>query len=150
MHVGIYIEAFDDDLTNLWEYIIRKLSVQGSSWFVDCLDCVRETQMHNDCFYSTETLLAYLRQNPSIFFARMISIPAGASLDRNIETYEDYRMSKCQSIVLCVDGGYFAIYSKEGALLNELMRHPANIDIETLEWIDENNDGTVERYCFVV
>ena len=56
----------------------------------------------------------------------------------------------CDKILLYFYGGYFEIYSKEGALLNELMRHPANIDIETLEWIDENNDGTVERYCFVV
>ena len=150
MHVGIYIEAFDYDQTNLWEYIIRQLSVNGLSWFVDCLDCERETEMRNNCFYSTETLLAHLGQNPSIFFARMISVPSGASLNRNIETYEDYTMSKCQSIVLCVDGGYFDIYSKEEAFLNKIICHPPNIGIENVEWIDENDDGTVERYCFII
>ena len=153
MHVGIYFRKLAMRVNDLWMYIIRELSVGDISWHVDCLDCLGYEEkygMENNRHYSVEKLLSCLELDLPIFFARMMAIPGGAFPDRNIDTYEDYRESNCQSVVLCVDGGHFEIYSKDEALLNKLAQYPADLGIEYAEWIDESEEGTVDRTSFIV
>lgn len=143
MKRGLYIVALEDDhiICKVWENIIRSLSTQETHWAVDCLDCLYDTNLQSG-LHTTEELLAELKDNTYIFFARMIGYPDNQIPDEKIISINDYLNSSCQSIVICADGKYFEIFSKRIDLLSALSSHLKEGDVEIKEWMEDTPDGT--------
>lgn len=140
MYKGLYIIAADDCQDIVWEKIIQTFSLHGSSWIVDCLDCLYDTKLVPG-YHSTEKLISELKDNKYVFFARMIGVPEGENSDRKIVTADDYFNSNCHSIALCVDGNDFELFSKYEDQLYALREAIPSCCIDRIEWTDDSLGG---------
>lgn len=77
MNRGIYANVQRSKCNNVWLKMVSLLSTPNMKWIVDCLECHSETTLDHST-YTTFELLSILRQEPTIFFARMIGLPAVA------------------------------------------------------------------------
>lgn len=143
MNRGLYVVASDDCVCSVWERIIRTLSIYGTDWVVDCLDCLYETKLKSG-FHSTDMLLSEVEDNTYIFSARMIGIPIGQALDRVIISSDDYVASNCHSIILCADGVHFEVFSKYHDLLLQLSNSFTDNEVKSKVWIDDTMCGRSE------
>ena len=143
MHKGLYLIAKDGCQENAWKGIIQSLSMHGSSWLVDCLDCLYETELVPGS-YTTGELLASLDHCKYVFSARMIGVPEDQSLDREVKTCGDFFVSNSHSIVLCTDSVHFEVFSKHVDQLSSLMQSLSRDSIVNATWVDESLGGREE------
>lgn len=123
------------------------LSNKDTRWYVDCLDSDSEHSIEANSRYCLDEIQEIFKQNTGILSARFLHFPHYELSTSTIKTFDDYIKSLCQSMIICVDGGYFEIYSKNYLLLESLANEVAKMSVEYFEWIDDNN---VEREIFTV
>lgn len=139
-HCGLYIIAPEGEQANVWMKIIKILSANGEDWLVDCLDCLYETPLKPKR-YRPDELLSALNGNLNVFSARMIAVPPNGTLEKPIQTREDYRKSRARSAVFCADGLYFEVFSKDEAQLNALQQ---SLQALEPEWLGDSSSGRIE------
>ena len=139
-HCGLYIIAPEGEQANVWMKIIKNLSANGEDWLVDCLDCLYETPLKPKR-YRPDELLSALNGNLNVFSARMIAVPPNETLEKPIQTREDYRKSRARSAVFCADGLYFEVFSKDEAQLNALQQ---SLQALEPEWLSDSSSGRIE------
>ena len=140
---GIFALVSVEGRADAWKGIMKELSSERIKWVVDCLDCWGDGKLTSRT-YEPQELLSCLEGDNQILFARMMAIPTGEDLSREIEHYEDYVQSNCQSVVICTDASYFEIYSKDLNLLTKLSELDVVKNAERFEWTDDLNDGRTE------
>lgn len=137
MNRGIFVDVHRQKCNAVWLKMVNLLSTPTTKWIVDCLECHGETPLSNST-YATCDLLSILRNNPTIFFARMIGMPVEAPIEKSLETVEDYLASSCSCLILCVDGAYFEVFVKDEKTLAALFGSFESAEIEALHWIDDS------------
>ncbi len=117
--LGIHMIPGSDDYPAAWRRIIPALSDKNTVWQADCLDCLYACALVEGC-YTTDALLAAVKDNNFILSARLMALPDGQPLSRPIFTAEDFCASNCESIVFCADLGFFDVFSKRPERLEQL------------------------------
>ncbi|MCU5378528.1 DUF2691 family protein [Bacillus cereus] len=74
-----------------------------------------------------------------LIFADLKAYPKGEVLEE-IETYEEFKESKCEVVVLVADGDYIHIYAKDQKAI-ELMYENARNQGFYVEYVTDENDG---------
>lgn len=143
MNRGIYANVQRSKCNNVWLKMVSLLSTPNMKWIVDCLECHSETTLDHST-YTTFELLSILRQEPTIFFARMIGLPADAPPEKPIITAGDYLASSCSCLILCVDGAYFEVFAKDEKTLATLFSSFEPEEVEMLHWIDDTFDSRTD------
>ncbi|MDO4384475.1 MAG: hypothetical protein Q4E18_00605 [Clostridia bacterium] len=115
----IHAAPGNDDYQALWQRIIPALSDESTVWQADCLDCLYECALVEGR-YTTDALLAAMKDNNFILSARLMALPDCRPLNRPIFTAGDFYASNCESIVFCADLGFFDIFSKRPERLERL------------------------------
>ena len=115
----LQIAPDSDDYPTLWRHILSALSDEKTTWQVDGLDCLYESDLTAGR-YATNELLAAMKDNRFIASARLIALPRGQALSRPIHTIDDLAASNCENLVLCADPGFFDVFSKHADRLDRL------------------------------
>lgn len=115
----IHAAPGSDDYQAVWRRIIPALSDESTIWQADCLDCLYECALVEGR-YTTDALLAAVKDNNFILSARLMALPGGQPLNRPIFTAGDFYASNCESIVFCADLGFFDVFSKRPERLERL------------------------------
>lgn len=74
-----------------------------------------------------------------LIFADLKAYPKGESAG-DIETYEEFKESKCEVVVLVADGDYIQIYAKDQKAIELMYENVLNQGLY-VEYITDENDG---------
>ncbi len=147
MKCGLYLQWWNDTGV-IWQRCLHLLSGADPAWRLSCVWYRDDAYSPQEGMYpDAESLLTAIRGGDLMYFGVAASCPAGKTPDRPIEFWEDFVASNCQSILVCVDGGYFEVYTKDAETLDQLMAFAQEIGAQGIEWID---DQQIDRTTFYV
>ncbi len=148
MKCGLYLECWNGGTGVVWQRCLRLLSGANPAWRLSCVGYRDDAYCPQEGMYpDVESLLAAIRGGDLMEFGVAASCPTGETLDRPIEVWEDFVASNCRSILVCVDGGYFEVYTRDAETLNQLMAFAQEIGAQGIKWID---DQQIDRTSFNV
>lgn len=131
-------------LTNPLYRILNCLDVEKYFWFNvldqnEVWDASRNNSYLDDCIYSGESFLNHIKNDHFIIFLKLQGYISSDNFSI-IHSYEEFRDSNCQFILLIYDCEFVEIFSKDLAVTNKLYENAVQNNFTQIEYITDEND----------
>ncbi|MGH1286074.1 DUF2691 family protein [Bacillus toyonensis] len=147
MKRGIFVDI-PNEYTNLLWKVLKPIDITLFDWRVENEESylVVRDGLGSELFSEDKKIMNGLEFKKIIkdniyylIFADLKAYPKGEVLGE-IETYEEFKESKCEVVVLVADGDYIQIYAKDQEAI-ELMYENALNQGPYIEYVTGENDG---------
>lgn len=135
----------------LWE-ILKPIDFLKYTWYVDQDEILffnkKEGKVFNnfftrDIFTGEEFKKCITKDNYFICSVNIQAYPIDDPKD-NILSYDDFKKSKCEILLLCVDSKYVELYSKNDIFIKRLFHMCMQNEYQNVEYITDENDDRAE------
>ncbi|MED2186065.1 DUF2691 family protein [Bacillus wiedmannii] len=147
MKRGIFVDIPNEYDNLLWK-VLKPIDITSFDWRVENEESyfISPDGLGPELFSEDNKVMSGLEFKKLIkdniyylIFADLKAYPKGEVLEE-IETYEEFKESKCEVVVLVADGDYIHIYAK-GQEAIELMYENAMNQGFYVEYVTDENDG---------
>ncbi|HHK5535348.1 TPA: DUF2691 family protein [Bacillus mobilis] len=147
MKRGIFVDIPNEYDNLLWE-VLKPIDITAFDWRVENKESyfVLSDGLGPELFSEDNKVMSGLELKKLIkdniyylIFADLKAYPKGEVLEE-IETYEEFKESKCEVVVLVADGDYIHIYAQDQEAI-ELMYENARNQGFYVEYVTDENDG---------
>ncbi|MEF7654577.1 DUF2691 family protein [Bacillus thuringiensis] len=147
MKRGIFVDIPNEYDNLLWK-VLKPIDITSFDWRVENEESyfILPDGLGPELFSEDNKVMSGLEFKKLIkdniyylIFADLKAYPKGEVLEE-IETYEEFKESKCEVVVLVADGDYIHIYAK-GQKAIELMYENAMNQGFYVEYVTDENDG---------
>ncbi|MGN4446750.1 DUF2691 family protein [Bacillus cereus group sp. MYBK79-1] len=147
MKRGIFVEIPNEYDNLLWK-VLKTIHISSFDWWVGSEESylVARGGLDEALFPEEPSVVEGLELKRLVkdniyylVFADLKAYPKGEVLEE-IETYEEFKESKCEVVVLVADGDYIHIYAKDQKAM-ELMYENARNQGFYVEYVTDENDG---------
>ncbi|MES5866025.1 DUF2691 family protein [Bacillus cereus group sp. RP32] len=147
MKRGIFVDIPNEYDNLLWK-VLKPIDITSFDWRVENEESyfILPDGLGPELFSEDNKVMSGLEFKKLIkdniyylIFADLKAYPKGEVLEE-IETYEEFKESKCEVVVLVADGDYIHIYAK-GQEAIELMYENAMNQGFYVEYVTDENDG---------
>lgn len=109
--------------TNILRSAVMTMCKSDCLWQINFYTtCAKYTDMALERLITTEELLTLLNPLDATIFCRLLRCDPAMEKMSKIETYDDFKHSKCNGAIFCVDCGYFDVISSDMEELHEVKR----------------------------
>lgn len=116
-------------------HFAKLMDIAMFQWYVDDVEL---NYIHfREGKYSGSEFKDALGGLSSLSFARIRRYPPKASI-HNIDEYNDYIESECDSLFLFYDGGYFELYAKDPNLIHTVFKLGSENGFDRIHYIDDD------------
>ncbi|PQZ52792.1 MULTISPECIES: DUF2691 family protein [Bacillus] len=147
MKRGIFVDI-PNEYTNLLWKVLRPVDITVFDWRVENEESylVVRDGIGSELFSEDKKIMNGLELKKLIkdniyylIFADLKAYPKGEALGE-IETYEEFKESKCEVVVLVADGDYIQIYAKDQEVIELMYENALNQGLY-VEYVTDENDG---------
>ncbi|MDT3497539.1 DUF2691 family protein [Bacillus toyonensis] len=147
MKRGIFVDI-PNEYTNLLWKVLKLIDITVFDWRVENEESylVVRDGLGSELFSEDKKIMNGLEFKKIIkdniyylIFADLKAYPKGEVLGE-IETYEEFKESKCEVVVLVADGDYIQIYAKDQEAIELMYENALNQGLY-VEYVTDENDG---------
>ncbi|MBK5505954.1 DUF2691 family protein [Bacillus sp. TH12] len=147
MKRGIFVDIPNENDNLLWK-VLKPIDITSFDWRVENEESyfILPDGLGTELFSEDNKVMSGLELKKLIkdniyylIFADLKAYPKGEEVV-DIETYEEFKKSKCEVVVLVADGDYIQIYAKNQEEIEMIYENALNQGFY-VEYITDENDG---------
>ena len=128
----------DSSSDQVLKKVFSNIECEDNDWIIDDVSNAFDPGLLKGKF-AGNMFKKTIQEQDDYQFVRIRRYPLGEIIDK-IDSYEDFLASSCTLILLCVDGGFYDIYSKNQRELEIISDICNDLDI-TVETITDDTDA---------
>ena len=127
--------------------VLSCIDVQNYCWYnieseTQVWDNTHKDKLLKSNYYNGTALLEYITVEHFAMFGKLQAYLKDSNF-KDINTYDDFKNSDCQIMLLIYDCDFVEIYAKDKRVIDSFYKRALELDCEEIEYITDENDRRI-------